>query len=104
VDNFFSFITGQIPSGSHRLRAKLRLRFGFGGRSSFRRRVLVVASLLPTSGRAIPKLGELLVESLDRVGPLPEKVFDERLLAALDRLFFLKEFLNRVGRLFFRHR
>jgi hypothetical protein len=77
------------------------LRFGLAlrGRRRVRGRLLVVVSLLPASGRAIPELGELLVERLDRIGALPQLVFDERLLAVLDRFFFQKEFLNRVGRL-----
>ena len=51
----------------------------------------------------MPELRQFLVEGLDRLGALPQQVFDESLLAVLDRLLFQKEFFDGVRWFFFRN-
>ncbi len=51
----------------------------------------------------MPEFRQFLVEGLDRLGALPQQVFDEGLLVVLDRLLLQKEFLDGVRWFFFRH-
>jgi len=51
----------------------------------------------------MPELLQLFVEGLERLGALAQEIVDQGLPALLDRLFFLKEFFDVVGWLFFPH-